>query len=63
MSSDFYTVIKKIFNKIDFNGKIWVSFIKTFLLIIVTRVVINDWNVMNSGMLMEKSKKYYFFAK
>jgi len=32
----------------------YVSFTKTYLLIIVSAVVIDDWNAINKGMLMEK---------
>jgi len=35
-------------NITDFNGKVkYVSFTKTFLLIIISEVVTNDWNTIN----------------
>jgi hypothetical protein len=40
-------------NSVDFNSKVlW--FTKTSLLIIVPRIVIDDWNTINKGMLVEK---------
>jgi len=34
-----------------------VSFTKTHLLIIVSRIIIDDWNAINKGMLLKKNNK------
>jgi len=49
-------------NSVDFNRKI-LSFTKTPLLIIVCRVVIDDWNTIKMSMLVEKNNKYYKINK
>jgi len=41
----------------------YVSFIKTFLLIIVSRVVINNWNAINKSLAVEKTINVNWYYK
>ena len=41
----------------------YVSFTKTLLLIIVSEVVIDDWNAINKGMLVREKKILYWYYK